>query len=161
MSAKDKARYQDALTGIFEQFPLAVVITDLDRRVLWVNRAFTDLCGYEEDEVLGQVPGDLLQGQDSDPEVIAEMSRAIRARRSCQVELINYRKDGSPYVVSIQLQPILDERGEVKVFFAVEREITREREIEDGRNAYLLTLYDRLCQALDCPSPEQESRSMN
>jgi len=156
-----KKRLNKVLSGICELFPLSVVVTDPECRLLWMNRAFTEMCGYEKSELLGKVPGDVLQGRDSDREVIAEMARAIKARRPCEVELINYHKNGSPYHVCIHLKPMFNDEGELEYFFAVEREVTREHEIEEGRNGYILTLYERLSQALDCPSPEPGQGSRN
>jgi len=151
----------NCLRQIFEQFPLSVVITGPNRRVLWTNRAFTEMCGYSLGELAGNKPGDLLQGPESDPLTIATMAEAVHEGRACEVELLNYHKTGKTYWASIYIAPVFSPTGEIDFYFAVEREITREREIQEGKEGYLLTLYDRLSRLLECPPPGPDGDSLS
>ena len=115
----------------------AVVFTDAGGRIEWVNDGFTRISGYRLDEVVGKTPGSLLQGPESDPAIVESMSAAIHRRRGFKEEIINYRRDGTPYWILIEAQPILDENGDIVQFMAIERDITeqkhRQLELEQAR----------------------------
>lgn len=106
----------------------ACVVTDLEGRVQWVNLAFTDMCGYRIEELVGQKPGRILQGPGTDPETAKAMSKAIRRQTFCTQEILNYHKDGQPYWASISISPIFDPDGKARAFVALERIVEREVE---------------------------------
>ncbi|MBO9407363.1 PAS domain-containing protein [Shimia sp. R9_1] len=112
----------------------AVVITDKNRLITWVNPAFENLTGYKLGEVLGKSPGALLQGELSDPKAIATMSRNLNAGKAVTVELINHAKDGRPYWVEVAINPVFDESGTLVRLIAVERDTTRQKEHEKRLN---------------------------
>lgn len=101
----------------------ARVETDREGLVVAANPAFSTLCGYEFSEVRGRKPGALLQGPDSDPAVVAGLREAIRAGRSFVGSLVNYHKDGSPYRVLVELEPVTADSGAVTGFRAVETKL--------------------------------------
>ena len=105
----------------------AVVLTDHQGRIEWVNDGFTRISGYRLDEVIGKTPGSILQGEQSDPQVVAAMSEAIRRNEGFKEEVINYSRDGIPYWIAIEAQPIFDEHGKVVQFMAIERDITSDK----------------------------------
>lgn len=105
----------------------AVVITDRDVKIEWVNEAFTRITGYTADEAIGRNPGQLLQGPETDPETVRAMREGLRAGQGFDVELVNYRKDGTKYWLAIEVRPVSNAEGEVERFVAVERDITEAR----------------------------------
>ena len=105
-----------------------VILTDIAGKVVWVNQPFEQLTGYTLDEVLGQKPGDFLQGPASDPTQIAVMHHAIQHRQSFKVDIVNYTKAGEAYWVRIQSDPVLDEQGQLQGFIAIESDIDAERQ---------------------------------
>ncbi len=114
------------LSMIAERTHNAVIVTDTERRIVWVNDAFTGVTGYTPEEAIGRVPGDLLQCDRSDPQAIERMRRAIRAQEPCRVEIVNRRKSGEYYVLDIEIQPLRDADGTLTGFMAVESDITKE-----------------------------------
>lgn len=112
------------LSLVASQTTNGVVITGVDGKIEWVNEGFTRMTGYSLSEVLKKHPGKLLQGQDSDPEVIHEMGRAIRNEESYETEIINYRKDGAPFWIHINCNPLRDENGELRGYMAIETDIS-------------------------------------
>lgn len=116
----------------------AVIITDRDARIEWVNDAFTRITGYVLEEVAGRTPGSVLQGPDTDPQAVERIRGKLRLGQAFQEELVNYGKDGRHYWVSIEVQPIVDEAGEVQQFMAVERDVTesrlRQQQLEEARD---------------------------
>jgi PAS domain S-box-containing protein len=115
----------------------AVVLTDNKGCIEWVNDGFTRISGYQLDEVIGKTPGSMLQGEKSDPQVVEAMSAAIKRNEGFKAEVINYNRDGKPYWIAIEAQPIFDEHGDVVQFMAIERDISadkqREQELEQAR----------------------------
>ncbi|MFN8179006.1 MAG: PAS domain-containing protein [bacterium] len=105
----------------------SVVITDVNARIVWVNRGFTRLTGYELEEVVGKVPGSILQGPATDPETVAYMRRQIRAQEGFEVEILNYHKTGRPYWISSEVRPVRGPDGCVSRFIAIQSDATKRR----------------------------------
>ncbi len=101
----------------------ALVVTGGDGLVHWVNREFTELCGYELAELQGRKPGALLQGADTDAAAVGRIREALRERRSCREALVNYNKDGSRYRAEVRILPVLADDGEPLWFVAKERRL--------------------------------------
>ena len=102
----------------------AVVITDAKRRILWVNEGFTRITGYTLDEVVGRVPGDVLQTTNTAKETVQRMRKALELGEGCRVELLNRAKDGREYWLDIEIQPLHDAAGVLTGFMAIESDIT-------------------------------------
>lgn len=107
----------------------AVIVTDampIDEpgpRIIYVNQAFTDITGYQQDEVIGRSPR-ILQGPDTDPEVRARIRQALEQELPVREELINYTKQGKPYWLDLNIVPLRDAQGEVRFYAAIERDIS-------------------------------------
>jgi PAS domain S-box-containing protein len=84
----------------------ALVFSDPQGLTVWVNGAFTDLCGYPLEELQGRKPGSLLQGPRTEPASVEALRQAVRNRTPVVRELVNYHKDGHPYRVEIDLRPV-------------------------------------------------------
>ncbi|MEL6978195.1 MAG: EAL domain-containing protein [Pseudomonadota bacterium] len=107
----------------------AIVITDKNGRILWVNQAFETLTGYLFEEVISKKPGDLLQGENTDPDDIKKFRRAIDEDLDCSVQILNYTKEGKEYWAEINLHAIKLEGDEVEYYVAIERDVTEERNL--------------------------------
>ncbi|WP_069130184.1 PAS domain S-box protein [Rhodohalobacter halophilus] len=107
-----------------------VIITDADKRVTWVNDAFVKLTGFTFEEIKGKNPGDMLQGPDTDPNSVRRMSRAMKHHESVEETILNYRKDGTPYWLELNIDPIFDDDGNCTHFIAIERDVTEKMEKE-------------------------------
>ena len=105
----------------------AVVITDALGRTEWVNEGFTRISGYSPEEVIGKLPGSLLQGPDTSPETKAYIKRMLEDRQALNTEILNYHKNGTPYWISMEITPILDEEGNVLNFVAIESDISAQK----------------------------------
>jgi PAS domain S-box-containing protein len=96
------------------------VVTDARGRITAINPAFSALCGYTFEEVRGKKPGDFLQGPGTESEGVEKIRTALRTRKPCMVDLINYHKDGSTYRVRIELKPFFKTNGALAGFRAAE-----------------------------------------
>lgn len=108
----------------------AVVITNADGAIEWVNDGFVRISGYLPEEVMGRKPGDFLQGPLTDQRTIGRVRKALRSKATFTEEILNYHKSGRPYWLSMNVTPILDEDGEVVRFVSVQTDITERKEIE-------------------------------
>ena len=111
--------------------PDAVVVTtaDLDPpgpRIVFVNRAFSALTGYAADEALGRTPR-LLQGPDTDRGVLGRLRATLAAGSAVEGEAVNYRKDGTAFVLHWHIAPLADDGGRVAGFVATQRDVTAAR----------------------------------
>ena len=104
--------------------PEGFVMCGPDRKVQWVNPAFSAMCGYTLDELRGKNLGPILQGEKTDRETAARMRRAVNESQPCRETILNYHKNGDPYWVEIAITPILDDAGEPLWLVARERELT-------------------------------------
>lgn len=120
---------RDRVLGAVDNLPAkleseALVATDADGRIEWVNPAFTAMCGYTMTELKVRKPGELLQGTATDAAAVARIRAAVRARQPCRETLINYHKSGTPYVADIRIAPVLNDAGEPLWFVARERKVS-------------------------------------
>ncbi|MFO0888779.1 MAG: PAS domain S-box protein, partial [Isosphaeraceae bacterium] len=118
----------------------AVIITDAEGRIEWVNDGFTRITGYTLKEVAGRSPGSLLQGGETDPNTAELMRRTVRAGKGFQTEVVNYAKSGRKYWIAIEVQPIHDESGRLTNFIAVESDITERKRDQRRMEAQYLTM---------------------
>ncbi|XZE21851.1 PAS domain S-box protein [Pirellulaceae bacterium SH449] len=118
------------LAVIAERTSNAVIITDIDGRIEWVNAGFTRITDYTFEEAIGKKPGDLLQYEKTDPAIIDKIRRAIRSRTSINCQLQNRAKSGREYWLEINLQTLNDQTGNVVGFMAVETDISELKKIE-------------------------------
>lgn len=102
-----------------------IVVTDRQRRIEWVNPAFTRVTGWSLDLALGREPGELLHGPETDPEVSRRVDAQLAAGQAVQnVELLNYTRAGQAYWVNLNIQPIRDGQGQVSQFISIQTDIT-------------------------------------
>jgi PAS domain S-box-containing protein len=116
------------LSRIASQTDNAVIITDQAGATTWVNQAFTRITGYTADEIIGQKPGNVLQGSNTDQESIQEMSKWLENREPFQLEILNYHKDGTPYWLDLRCSPLYDEDDDFVGYMAIEVDITAQKE---------------------------------
>ncbi len=122
----------------------AVIITNANREIEWVNPGFTRISGYTLEEVKGKVPGRILQGKDTDPQTVQRIREQLQLKTSFQEEILDYRKDGKPYWINLNITPILNELGEVEKYIAIEMDITEKKEKEKLINERNKDLEDSL-----------------
>lgn len=128
------------LLQIFDQLCLPLVVTSPglpDNPIVFANHGFLEMSGYRQDEIIGRNPR-FLQGPDTDPAVIAQMRDAVRDHRPIQVEMLNYRKDGTRIWVALSVHPIRWPAGGVGTgqpyFVGLQQDLSERRRIEQERS---------------------------
>lgn len=117
-----------------EMTRMPMVLTDPnldDNPIVFANKAFLDLTGYEENEVVGRNCR-FLQGAQTDRGAVAELRDAIEAHQSIALELLNYRRDGTPFWNAVFIGPVYDTGGTLLYFFASQLDVTRRRNTEQS-----------------------------
>ncbi|PSP73951.1 hypothetical protein BRC86_07635 [Halobacteriales archaeon QS_3_64_16] len=112
--------------------PVGITISDAtasDYPLVYVNDAFERITGYAREAVLGHNCR-FLQGERSDPAAIAEMREAIREDRPVSVELINYRKDGTPFWNEVDIAPLRDGDGTLTHYVGFQADVTNRKRAE-------------------------------
>ncbi|MDN7127187.1 EAL domain-containing protein [Pseudidiomarina sp. 1APR75-33.1] len=97
--------------------------TDPSNPVIYANEAFTRMTGYEVNELVGS-SCDFLIGEDTDPDVVATVRKALVERTECKVRVLHYHKDGSSFWDELQLAPVADAEGTITHFVGVHQDIT-------------------------------------
>ncbi|WP_114751918.1 CheR family methyltransferase [Pleomorphovibrio marinus] len=130
----EKVKYQDELSllsNIVKETNNAVLVTDSHEKILWVNEAFVERTGYAWEECKGKSPGELLQGEETDPKIIHRMKEGVLSEKGFDVEVINYTKSKDKFWVRIQCQPVYDSDNNLKGFFAIQSDISLQKSVDE------------------------------
>lgn len=120
---------RDRTLTILESVGESIILTDKKATILYVNQAAMRQSGYTEAELIGQTPNMLESGL-TPRKVYEEMWQTILQGRQWSGELINRRKDGALYDVSMTIAPIFDTHREIINFVSIQADITRLKEVD-------------------------------
>jgi PAS domain S-box-containing protein len=110
-----------------------VLVTDATlpgNPIVFANNAFSDLSGYDIDELAGQDPH-FMNGDETDPDAIRRYETAMRDHRHETVEILQYRKDGTPFRAILFASPLDDGQGRVINHFVSYLDIARRHDGEE------------------------------
>ncbi len=107
----------------------AILITDSNGTIEWVNPSFTRLTGYSAEETVGNKPGILKSGQHP-PAFFANLWATITTGNAWQGELVNQRKDGKLYTEEMTITPVRGADGRIAHFVAIKQDVTERRSLE-------------------------------
>jgi PAS domain S-box-containing protein len=122
-------------TTALEAAANAIIITDREGRIEWINPAFTVLTGYTGEESRGRNPRELVRSGKHDAAFYSVLWDTILAGRVWRGEMVNRRKDGSLFNEEQTITPVLDPDGHVIHFIAVKQDVTERRRAEEERQA--------------------------
>lgn len=132
ISERKKAEEQQIqkLSMVASKTTNAVVITDAEYRITWVNEGYTRLTEYSLDEVRGEEPECSAQQSRIDQLVMERMRSAVAKRISFEGEVMNYTKNGRLYWVQIKTDPFFDDDGTLAGFVSIKTDITERKKAE-------------------------------
>lgn len=149
---------EDPFAAAFKATRMPMIVTDPrqdDNPIIFCNKAFCDLTGYSDAQLIGQNCR-LLQGPDTDPEAVNRIRDAVANEESIAIDILNYRADGSKFWNALFVSPVRNEEGEVIYFFASQLDFTniksKEAELASARHTAEQEVADKtrdLRRALD------------
>lgn len=106
---------------LFKNEYKALVITDKNQKIIWVNEGFKDMTGYSLNYVKDKSPK-LLQGEKTSQKALQNIREQLAINSICEESMVNYRKDGSEYMCEIKIFPIVNSDQKVEHYLALENE---------------------------------------
>jgi len=119
----DELEQQWVLSNALASIEDGVAISDSSHRVTWVNKAFTAVTGYREDEILGQNLK-ILQCSATNPKTVDEIREALSRREVFHGQILNAKKDGSTFWNLLTINPMKSLLGEITGFVGVQRDVS-------------------------------------
>ncbi|MCB1178054.1 MAG: PAS domain S-box protein, partial [Leptospiraceae bacterium] len=140
---KEQKRVTEQIADSLKKFKEAVdntsdqiIITDPKGLILYANSAIENIAGYTSVEVIGKTPA--LWGKVMGDNFYKKLWNRIEVeKKPFRGEVKNRRKNGELYDVDSQIFPILDNNGEVKFYVGIERDITKEKEIDRMKTEFV------------------------
>lgn len=121
------------LTQILDTCVNGVTLSDPDLEdspIVYANKAFEDMCGYEPEEIVGRNCR-FLQGNDRQQPELNRLRAAIKKGEPIEVTLRNYRKGGDLFYNRLVVKPLFDDRGNVVYFLGVQYDITEQVDAQE------------------------------
>jgi c-di-GMP-specific phosphodiesterase len=141
----------------------AILILDEERRIIYANRAFTDLFGYTRDEISGKRPSEFLPGADTDADTFERLRQAAWDSQVIHADTLLYSKSGREIWISASVSPIRDKDDHVTNLVIVLVDITETKQIEGLQRVVLEAVAsglplagvaDLICRRVEVISPE-------
>ncbi len=98
----------------------------LNSRIVFVNKSFEQFTGYRSAEIINKTPT-FLHGPETSEEALARINQKIKGGQSLREEFINYKKDGTPYWVELDMAPFPTDDGEYEFWVGINRDITQRK----------------------------------
>lgn len=131
--AKDLEKFKLAIDNVSDN----IIITDPEGIVIYANRAVEKITGYKPEEAIGKKSG-VLWKTPMPPEYYQNLWDIIKKQKKVFIgEIQNKRKNGEVYTAKISISPILDKNGEIIYFVGIERDITKEKEIDKAKTEFV------------------------
>lgn len=129
----ERQRAEDALrlhSAALNAAANAIVITDTNGAIEWINAAFTGLTGYSRDEAIGKNSRDLVKSGVQDRAFYTHLWETILGGNVWSGEMTNRRKDGSLYPEGQTVTPVRNDQGKIAHFIAIKRDLTAHHQLE-------------------------------
>lgn len=121
------------LSSILETANDAILITEAETnhpphpRIVYANESYTRMSGFCLSDIIGKSPR-ILQGPDTCRATLERIRQKLAAWEPFREEVLNYRKDGTPFWVELNVRPLADEKGWYTYWVSVQRDVTARRE---------------------------------
>ncbi len=121
-SILDDSWTTDLTKKVFKEDYDAIVLTDKNQKILWVSDGFRDMTGYSKKYAVGKKPS-FLQGEETSKSIKSQIRKELFYNHTFSGSILNYRKNGEPYLCQISIFPIYDAKERLDNFIAFEKEI--------------------------------------
>ncbi|WFU74622.1 EAL domain-containing protein [Bradyrhizobium sp. CB2312] len=151
------------LHAVSDQTNRAVIITDVEQNIVYVNSSFATLFGYSSEEAEGRRAGELIAGCHTDRDGVAKLVKRLMAGGPRgEIETLVYDKHGEEIWVSARIDAFRDKKGRVRHIFALLEDITETRQLRSLQQLIMSALADevpitdiadRLCRRVEQIAP--------
>ena len=113
----------------------AIVITEAEPfelpgpKILFVNDALVQNTGYSKEEIIGNTPR-IFQGEKTDKKELTILKDALKKKEACEIEIINYKKNGEEFWVNVSVFPLKNDKGILTHWVSIQKNITERKKIE-------------------------------
>ena len=128
-SLRDDGLSEEVFFQAVEHCPVAISITDLKANILYANRAFTQVTGYPESEVVGKNES-ILSNHTTPRLVYQALWGRLAQQRPWTGVLVNRRKDDSLYLAELTVAPVINEQGQTVYYLGMHRDGTEVHELQ-------------------------------
>ena len=121
-----------------DQTGVGVVISNPrlpDNPLIYINKGFEELTGYTAEEVVGRNCR-FLQGDQTKQEGVQIIRESIRNEQPCEVEILNYKKNGEIFWNELHLTPLFDKDGDLEYFIGIQKDVTARKKEQEARVLY-------------------------
>jgi PAS domain S-box-containing protein len=118
------------LSLITQETDDGIIVTDAQKRTTWINDGFTRMTGFTLDDMRGHRPVNILQGPEPDPSILVWIEEQYALKKPFSFEVLNYKKDGTPFWSLLSIQPLFDEQGNIIEYFSIRKDITSRKQLE-------------------------------
>lgn len=142
---KEEEQRLKLLETVITQSRDSIIITEPDSdnltvpKIIYTNPAFTNMSGYESDEILGKTP-DIFKGPNSDEQEYIKLINAIKDKRECLIETISYKKSNEEYWVRFSMIPIYNSENQLSHWISIQRDVTEEKNQEKEKEQLIREL---------------------
>ena len=142
---KEEEQRLKLLETVITQSKDSIIITEPDSenltipKIIYANPAFTNMSGYESDEILGKTPA-IFKGINSDEQEYSKLINAIKEKKECLIEIISYKKSNEEYWVRFSMIPIYNSENKVSHWISIQRDITEEKNQEKEKEQLIREL---------------------
>lgn len=107
-----------------------IIIADTNGKAIWANNAYLQLTGFGLEEIIGQKPGYLSKGPETDPLATNAMREAIKNKQNIKITILNYKKNKQKYWFDLNITTVFDKNNTLINFVGVGRDVTARKEKE-------------------------------
>jgi len=148
--------HYDRLLSVLRYLPDGIIVTGLDGKIIYVNKATEELTGYSFKELLGIAP-DILNAEEKAAEIQQQIVINLQQGKSYQGDILQRRKDGSTYYAELEMFPVYESEGKIVAWASIQRNISKRRAAENKlrqSEEYSRMLIEQIQEALIVLSPE-------
>ncbi|MGB5866768.1 MAG: PAS domain-containing protein [Arcobacteraceae bacterium] len=126
---KDLELFKQVIKNI--NYGVSIATADGTNKLIYVNEEFTNITGYSKKEVLNR-NCKFLQNNDYQPKELAIITDGLKTRKKIQVEIRNYKKDGTLFYNHLNIAPVYDKEGVLTHFVGIQKDVTFDKKQEAG-----------------------------
>jgi diguanylate cyclase (GGDEF)-like protein/PAS domain S-box-containing protein len=119
------------LSSVTKDISDAILVTDTNFAITYLNKAEEQLFGYTLDEVKGKT-ADILNAEEMTEQIQKDIYKTVSSGNTYFGESLNRKKDGSTFICEYKVMPLLDSRGEIYTYVGIQRDITERKQTEEA-----------------------------